>query len=43
MTYDAVPGLYQRLIATDTIPELCLAFAILTATPEPGGARRALG
>ena len=41
MTYDAVPELYQRLIAADAIPELCLAFAILTATrsQEARGAR----
>ena len=31
MTYDAVPALVQRLIASDAIPELCLAFTILTA------------
>jgi integrase len=41
MTYDAVPDLYQRLTAADAIPELCLAFAILTATrsQEARGAR----
>jgi integrase len=41
LAYDAVPDLYQRLIAADSIPELCLAFAILTATrsQEASGAR----
>lgn len=41
LAYDAVPKLYQKLIATDAIPELCLAFAILTATrsQEARGAR----
>jgi integrase len=41
MSYDAVPGLHQKLTATDAIPELCLAFAILTATrsQEARGAR----
>lgn len=41
LAYDAVPNLYRRLIATDSIPELCLAFAILTATrsQEARGAR----
>ena len=36
-----VPGLFQRLIATDSIPELCLALTILTATrsQEARGAR----
>jgi integrase len=29
--YDAVPELYGRLIASDAIPELCLAFTVLTA------------
>ena len=35
------PGLFQRLIATDSIPELCLALSILTATrsQEARGAR----
>ncbi|WP_161535236.1 integrase arm-type DNA-binding domain-containing protein [Bradyrhizobium sp. LCT2] len=39
--YDAVPNLYRRLIATDSIPELCLAFTILTAvrSQEARGAR----
>jgi hypothetical protein len=32
LAYTDVPGLYQRLIASDSIPELCLAFTILTAT-----------
>jgi integrase len=32
MTYDVVPSLFAKLIASDAIPELCLAFAILTAT-----------
>ena len=41
MSYDAVPSLCAKLIATDSIPELCLAFAILTATrsQEARGAR----
>ena len=41
MTYDAVPDLHQRLTLVDAIPELCLAFAILTATrsQEARGAR----
>ena len=41
MTYDAVPDLYRKLIATDAIPELCLAFTILTAMriQEARGAR----
>ena len=41
LDYDAVPELYQKLIATDAIPELCLAFTILTATrrQEARGAR----
>jgi integrase len=41
MCYDAVPSLYQRLIATDQVPELCLALLILTATRsvEARGAR----
>ena len=39
--YDAVPDLYWRLTATDAIPELCLAFTILTAvrSQEARGAR----
>ena len=32
MTYDAVPALYRKLIATDAVAEQCLAFTILTAT-----------
>jgi integrase len=32
MTYDAVPDLFRKLVATDSIAELCLAFTILTAT-----------
>jgi integrase len=32
MKYDDVPDLYQKLIASDSIPELALAFAVLTAT-----------
>ena len=41
MGFDAVPGLFAKLIATDAIPEACLAFAILTATrsQEARGAR----
>ena len=41
MTYDVVPDLYRKLIATDAIPELCLAFTILTAvrSQEARGAR----
>jgi integrase len=41
LAYDAVPGLYRKLIATNAIPELCLAFTILTATrsAEARGAR----
>jgi integrase len=41
MGFDAVPNLYRKLIATDAIPELCLAFTILTATRsgEARGAR----
>ena len=32
LRYDAVPACFAKLIATDAIPELCLAFTILTAT-----------
>jgi integrase len=41
LSYDAVSGLWAKLVATDAIPELCLAFAILTATrsQEARGAR----
>jgi integrase len=41
MKADAVPDLYRKLVATDAIPELCLAFAITTATrsQEARGAR----
>jgi integrase len=41
MKYDAVPGLYQKLIGSDAIPELCLAFTILTAvrSQEARGAK----
>ena len=41
MNYDDVPGLYAKLIGTETIPEQCLAFAILTAvrSQEARGAR----
>jgi integrase len=41
MGFDAVPALYQKLVATDAIPELCLAFTILTAvrSQEARGAR----
>jgi integrase len=41
MKYDAVSGLCAKLIATDAVPEQCLAFAILTATrsQEARGAR----
>jgi integrase len=31
LAYDAVPDLYSKLITSDAIPELCLAFTILTA------------
>jgi integrase len=39
--YDAVPGLYAKLAASDAVPEQCLAFTILTATrsQEARGAR----
>jgi integrase len=41
LAYDAVPDLYRKLIATDGISELCLAFTILTAvrSQEARGAR----
>ena len=41
LAYTDVPTLYQRLIASAGIPELCLAFTILTATrsQEARGAR----
>jgi integrase len=41
LPYAEVPALYQRLIATDGIPELALGFAMLTATrsQEARGAR----
>ncbi|MEI9922579.1 MAG: site-specific integrase [Bradyrhizobium sp.] len=41
MPYDAVPELYRKLVATDSIAELCLAFTILTAvrSQESRGAR----
>ncbi len=41
MTYDAVPDLYRKLVASAGIAELCLAFTILTATRsgEARGAR----
>jgi integrase len=41
MGYAAVPELYRKLIASDGIPELCLAFLILTAcrSVEARGAR----
>ena len=41
LAYDAVPALYRKLVATDAVPELCLAFTILTATrsQEARGAR----
>jgi integrase len=32
LAYADVPALYQRLVATDATPELCLAFLVLTAT-----------
>ena len=32
MKYDAVPGLYAKLVGSDAIPEQCLAFLMLTAT-----------
>jgi integrase len=41
LSYDAVPSLFAKLTATDSIPELCLAFTILTAvrSQESRGAR----
>jgi integrase len=41
LAYADVPALYQRLVTTDQIPELCLAFTVLTATrsQEARGAR----
>jgi integrase len=41
MDYDAVPGLYRKLIATDSLAEQCLAFTILTAvrSQESRGAK----
>lgn len=41
MTYDAVPRLFVKLFTSDAIPELCLAFTILTAvrSQEARGAR----
>jgi integrase len=41
MGYEAVPTLYQKLVATDRTPELCLTFTILTAarSAEARGAR----
>jgi integrase len=41
MKYDAVPDLYRKLIATDAIPELALAFTVLTAvrSQETRGAK----
>jgi integrase len=41
MAHDAVPALFAKLIATDAIPELCLAFTVLTASRsgEARGAR----
>jgi integrase len=41
MPYADVPALMRKLLAVDAIPELCLAFAILTATrsAEVRGAR----
>jgi integrase len=41
MTYGEVPELYRKLVATDAIPELCLAFTILTGarSQEARGAR----
>jgi integrase len=41
MKYDDVPNLFKKLVASDSIPELALAFAILTAarSQEAGGAR----
>lgn len=41
MGYNEVPSLFAKLIATDSVPELCLAFAILTASRsvEARGAR----
>jgi hypothetical protein len=43
--YADVPALYARLAASDGIPELCLAFVMLTAvrSAEARGARRAVG
>jgi len=39
--FDAVPELYRKLIATDAVPELCLAFTVLTTvrSQEARGAR----
>jgi integrase len=41
MSYEAVPTLYRKLVATDQVPELCLAWLILTASRsgEARGAR----
>jgi integrase len=41
MTYDAVPDLYRKLIVSNSIPELALAFTILTAvrSQESRGAK----
>ncbi len=41
MTYDAVPSLCAKLIASDAIPEQCLAFTVLTAvrSQESRGAK----
>jgi integrase len=41
LKYDAVPGLFAKLVSTNAIPELCLAFTILTAvrSQESRGAR----
>ena len=41
MPYDPVPALFRKLTATDQVPELCLAFTILTAVrcQEARGAR----
>ena len=39
--YGSVPALYRKLVATEAVPELCLAFTLLTATrsQEARGAR----
>jgi integrase len=41
MGYDAVPALFAKLTTTDAVPELCLAFAVLTGvrSAEARGAK----